>query len=283
MEVAIKRDDLLHPEVMGNKWRKLKYNLQAARDQGCDTLVTYGGAFSNHIAAVAAAGKLFSFKTVGIIRGDELRTDSNPTLSKAAKDGMTFFFVARDQYRTLKEKLEVPFRPEKRMYILPEGGTNELAVKGCEEILRETPSGDFDLLCTAMGTGATFCGLGRSALPHQKLIGFSALKGNWIQKETQKLLDHYDVRNLNYLVYEDRFFGGYGKYKKDLIQFILDFRQYFGILLDPIYTGKMIFSVWDMIENDQIAKGTRILLLHTGGLQGITGFNFRNNLALPTL
>jgi len=282
IEVFIKRDDLTHPEIMGNKWRKLKYNLKAAKDKGKQTIATYGGAFSNHIAATAAAGKEFGFKTTGIIRGEELNEKSNPTLKKAHENGMELVFVTRNEFTRLKNDLKLSIESSNDSWILPEGGTNIYAIQGCRELGLECRLEEYDIVCTAMGTMGTFTGLAQVVPRGKKLLGFSALKGNWIKKEAVRILDAYEVRNLDYIVFEDHFFGGYGKYNKDLIQFILDFSQYFGILLDPIYTGKMFFSVWEMIENNQIAVGSRILLIHTGGLQGIEGFNYRYNLELPT-
>jgi 1-aminocyclopropane-1-carboxylate deaminase/D-cysteine desulfhydrase-like pyridoxal-dependent ACC family enzyme len=283
IELFVKRDDLLVPEIMGNKWRKLKYNLKRAAEERKSVLVSYGGAYSNHISALAAAGRNFDFKTIGIIRGDELSADSNPTLSKAKADGMKLVFVDRSAFREYKEQLKAPFELSKDHYILPEGGTNDLAVKGAEEILTEQETGLYDYICTAMGTGGTFCGLARQVKKHQLLIGISALKGKWLEKDIAAKLQIYNVPKLNYLVAEDRFFGGYGKYNEELIQFILLFRQNFGILLDPVYTGKLFFSVWEMVKERQFRAGSKILMIHTGGLQGIDGFNSRYDLNLPTL
>lgn len=283
VEIFVKRDDLLLPEIMGNKWRKLKYNLQRAREEEKSILVTYGGAFSNHISAVAAAGKIFGFQTIGIIRGHELSPESNATLRKARADGMKLVFVDRSKFTDYKTYLTAPFALSRDHYVLPEGGTNELAIKGAEEILSEQPAGMFDIVCTSIGTGGTFCGIAKRILPEQKLLGISALKGKWIEKDIADKLAIFNVQKLNYIVAEDRFFGGYGKYNEELIQFILYFRQNFGILLDPVYTGKLFFSVWDKIKRCQFRAGSKILLIHTGGLQGIEGFNERHRLNLPTL
>jgi 1-aminocyclopropane-1-carboxylate deaminase len=284
IQVLVKRDDLNHPLVMGNKWRKLKYNLQYAHKHHYQELVTFGGAFSNHILATAAACSLEGLRSVGIIRGDELNGYSNPTLAHAHRLGMKFVFVSREEFRSLKNDLTLPKNyvdPEdNEKYILPEGGTNAWAIKGCSEILSEVIE-DFDICCTAMGTGGTFLGLLESAQSSKKIWGFSALKGSWIEQETLRLKQVYDISNDNYRVFQDEIFGGYGRFDQNLIQFILDFRQEYDILLDPIYTGKMFFRVWDMIKNDQIAKGTTLLLVHTGGLQGIAGFNFRFGQQLP--
>jgi 1-aminocyclopropane-1-carboxylate deaminase len=284
IQVLVKRDDLNHPLVMGNKWRKLKYNLHYAHKHQYQELVTFGGAFSNHILATAAACSLEGLRSVGIIRGDELNENSNPTLAHAHRLGMKLVFVSRDEFRSLKNDLMLPKKyvdpGDNEKYILPEGGTNAWAIKGCSEIFSEVTE-DYDICCTAMGTGGTFLGLLESAPSSKNIWGFSALKGSWIEQETIRLKQVYDISNDNYRVFQDEIFGGYGRFDQNLIQFILDFRQEYDILLDPIYTGKMFFRVWDMIKNDQIAKGTTLLLIHTGGLQGIAGFNFRFGQSLP--
>ena len=284
IRVLVKRDDQNHPLVMGNKWRKLKYNLVAAKTQQKEILVTYGGAYSNHILATAVAANRCGLKSVGIIRGDELTPDSNPTLQQASAENMRLVFVNRDLFNLYKTTLTVPDYLQKEVeesgFLLPEGGTNQLAIKGCEEIISEIED-SFDICCTAVGTGGTFLGLLNSLAPDKKLYGFSSLKGNWVGQEIKDLKQVYDISGQNYYVFDDQMFGGYGRFDQNLIQFILEFRQEYGILLDPIYTGKMFFRVWDMVKNDQIARGTTLLLLHTGGLQGIAGFNARFGQLLP--
>lgn len=273
-----------HPAVMGNKWRKLKYNLKDAAKQNKNTLVTYGGAYSNHIIATSAAAHSCNFSSIGIIRGDELDENSNPTLIQSSKNGMTLDFVSRSDFKMLKQNLAVPDSlkdiDHDSLYFLPEGGTNILAIKGTSEILEEVDV-SYDICCTAMGTGGTFLGLLKSMNGLGQLWGFSALKGKWIAGDISRSKAVYGIFHTNYLLFDDQLFGGYGKFDRELIQFILDFRQEYGILLDPIYTGKMFFRVWDMIKNDQIAKGSTLLMIHTGGLQGIEGFNFRFDQELP--
>ncbi|MFT4738951.1 MAG: 1-aminocyclopropane-1-carboxylate deaminase [Cyclobacteriaceae bacterium] len=281
VRVLVKRDDLTHKTVMGNKWRKLKYNLQFAIDSSATGIATYGGAFSNHIAATAAACNLAGLQSVGIIRGDELNSNSNPTLSLAAKDGMRLIFVDRIKYRELTSTLQMPPQVPKSFYVLPEGGTNELAIKGCSEILEEVKE-TFDIVCAPVGTGGTCLGLLKTITTNQELYGFSALRGSWINKEFALLMEQYKITSPRFKLFEDVKFGGYAKHNPTLIQFILGFRQEYDILLDPIYTGKMFYSVWDMVKNDQIARGTSLLLIHTGGLQGVSGFNFRFGQSLPS-
>ena len=267
----IKREDLLHPHVSGNKFRKLYYNLQKAKEDHYSTLLTFGGAFSNHILAVAAAGKESGMKTIGIIRGEELRdkVSSNPTLDKAREFGMVFDFVSREDYRRKNEDAFVQ-RLEKQFenfYLLPEGGTNGLAVKGCEEILEETDT-DFDFICCAVGTGGTISGIINSSKVSQQVLGFPALKGDFLNEDICKF-----VTQSNWGLVTDYHFGGYAKVTEGLIEFINNFYQKFQVPLDPIYTGKMAFGVLDLIEKKKFPKGSKILMIHTGGLQGIAGMN----------
>lgn len=280
--VTIKREDLLHPVVSGNKFRKLKYNLLQAKAENKKTLLTFGGAFSNHIAAVAFAAQEQGLQSIGIIRGDELRDkiDSNPTLQFAQECGMQFEFVSREEYRL---KSESSFLDELKQqfgdfYLVPEGGTNDLAIKGCQEILTDEDS-EFDYICCAVGTGGTISGIINSALPHQKVLGFPALKGDFLQDEIRIF-----VQNQNWELLTDYHFGGYGKVNEDLIYFINQFYIENQIPLDPVYTGKMVFGVMDLIQKDYFPAHSNILLIHTGGLQGIFGMNERlKNKQLPTI
>lgn len=271
ISIAIRREDLIHPFVSGNKYRKLKYNLLKAKEEGHAALLTFGGAFSNHIAAVAFAGKENGFKTIGIIRGDELRDKiaENPTLQFAQENGMEFEFVSRAQY---SDKENPEFIAELKhkfgnFYLIPEGGTNALAVKGCEEILT-TEDAQFDYICCAVGTGGTISGISNSALPHQKVLGFPALKGDFLKEEIRKF-----ATNENWELVADYHFGGYGKINRELIDFINNFNQNNNIPLDPVYTSKLVFGVLDKVEKDYFLPNSKILIIHTGGLQGIEGMN----------
>jgi 1-aminocyclopropane-1-carboxylate deaminase len=271
ISVSIKREDLIHPFVSGNKFRKLKYNLLQAKIEKHKTLLTFGGAFSNHIAAVAFAGKEKGFKTIGIIRGDELgsKIAENPTLSFAQNCGMQLVFVSREQYRL---KSEVGFLENLKQkfghfYLIPEGGTNELAIKGCEEILT-VEDAEFDYICCSIGTGGTISGIINSALPHQKVLGFPALKGDFLKDEICSF-----VNKKNWELLTDYHFGGYAKVNEALIGFINSFNEQNKIPLDPIYTGKMVFGVMDLIQKSYFPAGSKILLIHTGGIQGIQGMN----------
>ena len=269
--LTVKRDDLIHPFVSGNKFRKLKYNLLEAKNQKHSTLLTFGGAYSNHIAAVAYAGFEQGFKTIGIIRGEELmdKIDSNPTLKFAQEHGMQFKFVSRDAYRLKNETSFIDALKQEygAFYLIPEGGTNSLAIKGCEEILIDTDA-QFDYICCAVGTAGTISGLINSALPHQKVLGFPALKGEFLQDEICTF-----VKNKNWQLVHAYHFGGYGKVNNSLIAFMNEFYKQTQIPLDPIYTGKMVFGILDLIEKKYFPDHSKILFIHTGGLQGIKGIN----------
>jgi 1-aminocyclopropane-1-carboxylate deaminase len=273
ISLTIKREDLIHPFVSGNKFRKLKYNLIQAKAENKETLLTFGGAFSNHIAAVAYTGKEQGFKTIGIIRGDELldKIEENPTLKFAQENGMEFEFVSRENYRLKNEASYIENLKQKfgDFYLVPEGGTNELAVKGCEEILT-AEDGVFDHVCCAVGTGGTISGLINSALPHQKILGFPALKGDFLTDEIRIF-----AKKDNWNLISDYHFGGYGKINLELIAFINAFLEDNKVPLDPIYTGKMVFGVIDLIGKNYFPAHSKILLIHTGGLQGIEGMNIK--------
>ncbi|MDD7888178.1 1-aminocyclopropane-1-carboxylate deaminase/D-cysteine desulfhydrase [Flavivirga sp. 57AJ16] len=271
VELFIKREDEIHPFVSGNKYRKLKYNLLEAKKNGFKTLLTFGGAFSNHIAAVASAGNLLGFKTIGIIRGEELEDKifDNETLSFAKQNGMQFKFVSRRDYRdktteAFLAKLKEVFND---FYLIPEGGTNNLAIKGCEEILTEADN-VFDYICCAVGTGGTISGLINCSKPGQQVLGFPALKGTFLRQDISKF-----VARTNWDLITSYHFGGYAKINEALVTFINQFKKINGIPLDPVYTGKMMFGIFDLINKDYFEKGSKILVIHTGGLQGIKGMN----------
>ena len=277
VSLAIKREDLLHTEVSGNKFRKLKYNIRSARDLGFSKLLTFGGAFSNHIAATAAAGRLCGFKTIGVIRGEELEKDiestlaCNPTLRFAAQQGMELHFVDRHSYR-LKDQPEFINQLKSKLgafYLIPEGGSNALAIKGCEEILSEEDK-EYDFICCSAGTGATAAGLINSISDNQKVLVFSALKGDFLRAEITKY-----TTEQNWLLITDYSFGGYGKINEELVEFMNSFKKEQHFLLDPVYTGKMIFGIFDLIKKDYFPVGSKILAIHTGGLQGVPGMNLR--------
>ena len=273
VKVFVRREDLIHPFVSGNKFRKLKYNLLQATKENQKTLLTFGGAYSNHIAATAYAGKENGFQTIGIIRGDELasKIEENPTLKFAQECGMKFEFVSRDEYR-LKDTADfIANLKEKHgsFYLVPEGGTNTYAVSGCEEILTNEDA-NYDYICCAVGTGGTIAGISNSASETQKVLGFPSLKGDFLQKD----ICNFATKD-NFKLISDYHFGGYGKVNEELIAFINSFYKENKIPLDPIYTGKMFFGVIDLIKNNYFPENSKILLIHTGGIQGVAGMNLK--------
>jgi 1-aminocyclopropane-1-carboxylate deaminase len=271
ISLYIKREDLLHPHISGNKFRKLKYNLAEAKKENKQTLLTFGGAFSNHILAVAAAGNSQGFRTIGIIRGEELRDkiSENPTLQKAQDFGMVFEFVGREFYRDKNNPEFIEQLAEKfgDFYLIPEGGTNDLAVKGCEEILTDNDE-KFDYICCAVGTGGTISGLINCSKNSQQVLGFPALMGDFLREDICKF-----VSKSNWDLITAYHFGGYAKVSEELIRFINEFYKKHKVPLDPIYTGKMMFGVMDLIDKNYFPENSKILVIHSGGLQGVTGMN----------
>ncbi len=273
VSLIVKREDLIHPYISGNKFRKLKYNLLEAQQLGHRTLVTFGGAFSNHIAATAYAGKEVGLRTIGIIRGAELQGNynNNPTLLQASKNGMDFMFISREQYRDKTnpdylQKLQDTMGP---FYLVPEGGTNALAIKGCEEILSERDL-EYHYVCCSVGTGGTMAGIINSSSKNQTVLGFASLKGDFLRKDIRSFVsrDNWELKT-NY------HFGGYAKVSPQLIAFINWFKRETGIPTDPIYTGKLLYGVLDLVKQDYFRPGASVLVVHTGGLQGIEGMNIK--------
>lgn len=268
INITVKRLDRVHPQISGNKFFKLKYNLLAAQRMGMTRLLTFGGAYSNHIAATAYAAHLLGFESVAIIRGEELANQPlNPTLSTAEQFGMRLVFVSREVYRQKQQaeyvaELHAEFPGH---YVIPEGGTNALAIQGCTEILSEYDQQNFDVICCAVGTGGTITGIIEASLPHQHVLGFSALKGDFLQQEVATLLSR--PKN-NWAILDDYCQGGYAKTTPQLIQFIKDFEQTYTIPLEHIYTAKLFFGLFDLIDQQHFPAHSKILVMHTGGLQG---------------
>lgn len=280
LRLYLKRDDQVHPTIIGNKWRKLKYNLQRAKALNHNTLLTFGGAFSNHIHAVAAAGKAYGFQTIGIIRGERIEP-LNPTLQFAEENGMQLEFVDRTTYRQKYSAIYQQKLIEKygTIYIIPEGGTNEFALQGCTEIVEEIEQQLPELpdyICTCCGTGGTIAGIIKGAKKPSQVLGFASLKGDFLTKEVTQLLTKNNISlQAEWSINTDYHFGGYAKFDSTLIDFINQFKQQHQIQLDPIYTGKMMYGIFDLIKNGYFSKGDSIVAIHTGGMQGIAGFNQR--------
>lgn len=289
VDAWIKRDDQLllpaghMPAFCGNKWRKLKYNLRVAREQGYSRLLTFGGAYSNHIAAVAAAGALFGFATVGVIRG-EVQTQNlastmplNPTLTYATSMGMQLHYLSRSAFRQkdapeVREVLEQAYAP---YYLLPEGGTNKLALRGCAELageIRDQLGREPDYVCVAAGTGGTAAGLVGGTVGAMHTLVFPVLKGNFMRGEIERWIpDSHE----SWSVVEEYHFGGYAKWTPELLAFMRDFRAATGIVLDPIYTGKLLYGVLAEAQKKRFPAGSTVVVIHTGGRQGIAGFEQR--------
>lgn len=271
IKLFIKRDDLIHPTVSGNKWRKLKYSILKAKSENETTILTFGGAYSNHLYATAAAGNALGFQTIGIVRGEELAEKESATLKFCREKDMQLHFVSRQEYklrhseeyvRQLAEQFDFPF-------IIPEGGTSDLALKGVAEMVEEVRGQlefDPDYFAVAAGTGGTAAGI-RAA--NADVLAFSALKGGgFLENEIDELLTNYENKGKLKLV-TDYHFGGYAKWNAELMYFIESFKGNYGIQLEQVYTGKMFFGLFELIRNGYFAKGSVIVAVHTGGLQGL--------------
>ena len=264
--LTIKRLDQIHPQISGNKFFKLKYNFQEAQQQGCRSVLTFGGAYSNHIAATAFAAHQFGFNSVGIIRGEELKDRPlNTTLATAQALGMQLHFISRTTYRDKDqpEFLQTLSQQFPSHYVIPEGGTNQLAIQGCKEILTEQDQLHFHVICCAVGTGGTMAGLIEASHSHQMVIGFSALKGDFLTEEVRQ-----KTQKSNWYITDDFCCGGYAKTTPLLLEFMTWFEQQYQIPLEQVYTAKMLYGVFQWIKQAKFKANQRILLIHTGGLQG---------------
>ncbi|WP_375584464.1 1-aminocyclopropane-1-carboxylate deaminase/D-cysteine desulfhydrase [Cyclobacterium xiamenense] len=281
VRLTVKRLDRMHPGLQGNKYYKLRYNIQEAIKQKANTVVTFGGAYSNHIHATAFACKQSGLRSIGVIRG-ETPLPLNPTLSDAVANGMQLHCLSRSEYRE-KQSPELLGALERRFgafFLIPEGGTNALAIQGTREILTEADAA-MNVIALPVGTGGTFAGIAATALPGQRVLGFSALKGDFIRKEVAQLMQAQGIRpHCDWEISTDFHFGGYARFNAELIDFLQDMRRQAQLPLDPVYTGKMMFGLWAMIREGCFPKGSRLLVLHTGGLQGVRGFNQRHGLQI---
>lgn len=271
IQAAMLRLDKIHPAISGNKWFKLKENIKVAVAQGYHGLLTYGGAYSNHIAATAMACKEAGLAAVGIIRGEENSARLNHTLQTAADLGMKLLFVTREDYRD--PALKTQWATQYPQYLaVPEGGHNALGTKGCEEILSIFPTTHFTHILCAAGTGTTLAGLINSALPHQQVTGIPVLKGaQYLEQEVRDLLQPGNTTHWELL--HDHHGGGYAKQSPALIDFINTFYANTGIPTDIIYTGKLMMAFRELVQQGYFPPNSQVLLIHTGGLQG--------NLSLP--
>jgi len=273
VKVFMKRIDLVHPVISGNKWYKMKYNISEMMEQGKDTLLTFGGAFSNHIHAAATAGKIFGFRTIGLLRGEE-HLPLNETLLSAVENGMEIHYIDRTTFRERESEqfLEELKNKYGNAYILPLGGTNNIALKGCAEIV-DNIDVDYDYICSASGSGGTFAGIVAGLNGNKKGIAFPALKGGeFLEEVISDLVFEYSEKHFsNWHLNTDYHFGGFAKLTKELVEFTKEFEKLNGFELDYIYTNKMMFGISELIKSGYFKSGETIVAIHSGGLQGNLG------------
>lgn len=268
LKVFVKRDDLIHPQISGNKWRKLKFNLLEAKKRGFKKLITFGGAYSNHLYAVAAIGKYFGFETSGIIRGDELNETSSFTLQYAHGCGMQLHFVSREAYRDKTQLLKI--YQQEDQYVLPEGGTNSLALAGVGEMYDEIVAqlGYMpDYIFCPVGSGGTIAGLINASID-TKIMGICVLKNaQYLENEILTLVENKDnFLHKNFEIFWDLSHGGYAKKTPELLSFIKQFEAKHGIQLEHVYSGKMFFAFYELLKTE-IKNNSTLVLIHTGGLR----------------
>jgi 1-aminocyclopropane-1-carboxylate deaminase len=269
IQLYLKRDDLLHPIISGNKWRKLKYILNHALSCGAHTIISMGGTYSNHLHALAYIGKILGLKTVGMIRGEQPKT-LNATLRDLQQWGMQLIFVSRSEYRQLREYKQFDALPQLQEgeYWLPEGGAVKLALQGVAEIVAEIDI-DYDYLCVPCGTATTFAGLICAAQCNKKILGYSALKGaGFLIEDVKALMNNSSCHNNDWFIHLNYHFGGFAQQKSELNQFIEQFEVKHAIPLEPIYTAKMLYGIYDLMQQGYFKAGQKIIAIHTGGLQG---------------
>lgn len=274
VRLLVKRDDLIHPEVSGNKWRKLKYNIELVQFQKKDGILTFGGAYSNHLLATAAACNLAGLKSIGIVRGEELNENSNNNLKRCSELGMELKFVSREEYDSRNEKIsQEAWKEEHPFYLLvPEGGSNYYGMVGCQEIWKELPE-KVDHLFVAQGTTTTSCGLLVGGSDNTRVHVVPALKGFESKAEMRKQLFPFLVDeeiiadNLNRVeVHSEAHFGGYGKWNDELLNFISDCQKEYDLPLDKIYTGKAFYALMEWLKRQDFQELQTVVFIHTGGL-----------------
>lgn len=273
------RLDLLHPQISGNKWFKLRLNLQAARERGYDTVLSFGGAYSNHLHALAAAGKMQGFKTIGVVRGEPV-VPINATLAFAREHGMELYHVTRADYRNKSDPAFLASLQERfgKFFLIPEGGANIAGVQGCADIAgllhwsapaaATASSRSERVVALACGTGTTLAGLLLGRKEDFRILGVSALKGDFLENDVRKALQNCGVADPgNWRITSEWHGGGFARFSPELLDFIQDFRRRTGIPLEPVYTGKLLLGLYRMMERGEFPRGTEIIAIHTGGLQ----------------
>ena len=271
LKAFIKRDDLIHPIISGNKWRKLKYLLKEAQAQNKTHLVTFGGAYSNHLLATSAAAARFGFKSTGFVRGEEVNND---TLFLCGLHGMNLIFTDRESYRDKQALFNKHFANDREAFFIDEGGASALGAKGCSELIAEL-NDTYDHIICACGTGTTAAGIINGINQHQLSTQFHGLpvlkNGEFLRKDIDTFLE----KSATYHLHTDYHFGGYGKINDELIRFVKQFVASTGILIEPIYTGKMLYALYDLAAKKHFSPGSRILAIHTGGIWGLLGMKER--------
>ncbi len=271
VRLLVKREDLNHPHVSGNKLWKLKYNLLEVSRKLLNVVITFGGAYSNHIYATAAAAKELGLESIGIIRGEET-LPLNATLTFAKQCGMHLHYISREEYRNKNENTFIQNLHNRfgEFYLIPEGGSNNLAVKGCEEFAQTLNEIDFDYCCLPVGTGGTMAGIIAGLKKTKEIIGFTVLKGGeFLQTDIEKFLKDFSNESYkNWKLDTSYHHGGYAKTTPELLAFIKEMNDEHNLPLDPIYTGKLLWAVMDYVATGKFKRGSTILVLHTGGLQG---------------
>ena len=267
LKVFIKRDDLIHPIISGNKWRKLKYTLKKAAAQSKTHLVTFGGAYSNHLLATAAAAAKFGFKATGIVRGEPVEND---TLFLCRLHGMNLLFTDRESYRDKTALFNKHFGTDQAAFFIDEGGASAEGARGCSELVSELTQ-HYDHIFCACGTGTTAAGIINGLQQHGLSTQFNAVpvlkNGHFIADDINSLL----LKRTTYQLHTDYHFGGYGKTTNELIDFVKKFTANTGILIEPIYTGKMLYALYDLATHQYFKPGSRILAIHSGGIWGLLG------------
>jgi 1-aminocyclopropane-1-carboxylate deaminase len=267
VETDVLRLDKIHPLISGNKWFKLQYYLKEAKKENKETIITYGGAWSNHLLATAAACKLFKFSCVGIVRGEEISIPSR-VLLKARELGMQLIFINREDYRSGKIPVELK---KANCYFIPSGGYGIHGANGAATILDYCKKDGYTHICCASGTGTMTAGLIKSSALTQRIISISVLKNNYSLAENIEMIS--EKKEKNYELIHDYHFGGFAKQKPELLNFMNDFFRVTEVPSDFVYTGKLFFAINDLIRNRYFPSGSRLLLIHSGGLQGNTSLS----------
>jgi 1-aminocyclopropane-1-carboxylate deaminase len=266
VRLLLKRDDLIHGELTGNKWRKLKYVLADARSSGASTLLTFGGAYSNHLRAVAAAGRLYGFSTIGVVRGEE--RPYNPVLASAVADGMRLHYLDRASYRRKSDPdvVDALRRSFGDFYPIPEGGTTTLAVQGCAELVGEIDE-PFDVITCPVGTGGTLAGLSAGLGPGRRALGISVLKGALSLDDEVAQLQRAAIGRVhaNWTIDHRFHCGGFARRSPLLDEFLEGFASRHGLRLDPVYVGKMMLGLFTLISQGVVPAGTTVVAVVTGG------------------